>query len=193
MRVIKLGAAACVGVIVVAAAPPVSAKPIEQEHYSFQDSDTFTDTECGEPITIDYAAEFSGLFKLKPGRHGDPTPYLFDNYSGVETYTNIANDETATIRHQGLFKDVHIEHVDGTVYRFTAIETGRPVVVFGPDGERLIFDRGRIRYTVLIDTQGDADLSNDVFIGDADAPDVAGPHPIFFEEAAFCDLLDVLR
>ena len=100
MRVIELGAAVCVGAIVVAAASPVSAKPIEQEHYSFQESDTFTDTECGEPITIDYAAEFSGLFKLKSGRHGDPTPYLFDNYSGVETYTNVANGKTATLRHK---------------------------------------------------------------------------------------------
>jgi hypothetical protein len=128
-----------------------------------------------------------------PGRHGDPTPYLFDNYSGVETYTNVANGKTATLRHQGLYKDVHIEHVEGTVYRFTAIETGRPVVAIGPDGKKLIFDRGRIRYTFLVDTKGDADLSNDVFLGDVGAPDVAGPHPIFFEEADFCDLLDVLR
>ena len=193
MRVIKMGAAICVGAIIVAAASPVSAKPIEQEHYSFQDFDTFTDTECGEPITIDYAAEFSGLFKLKSGRHGDPTPYLSDNYSVVETYTNVANGKTATLRHQGLYKDVHIEHVEGTLYRFTAIETGRPVVAIGPDGETPIFDRGRIRYTVLIDTQGDADLNNDVFLSDVVAPDVAGPHPIFFGEADFCDLLDVLR
>jgi len=193
MRVIKVGAAVCVGAIVVAAASPVSAEPIEQEHYTFQASDTFTDTECGEPITIDYTAEFSGLFKLRPGRHGDPTPLVFDNYSGVETYTNVANGKTATIRHEGLFKDVHVEHVEGTVYRFTAIETGRPVVVFGPDGNRLIFDRGRIRYTFLVDTKGDADPDNDEFLGEGAAPDVAGPHPIFFDEAVFCDLLDVLR
>ena len=193
MRVIKVGAAVCVGAIVVVAASPVSAKPIEQERYTFQDSDTFTDTECGEPITIDYTAEFSGLFKLKPGRHGDPTPLISDNYSGVETYTNVPNGKTATLRHQGLFKDLRVEHVEGTLYKYTAIEAGRPVVVIGPDGKKLIFDRGRIRYTVLIDTQGDADPGNDVFVGEVAAPDVAGPHPIFFEEADFCDLLDVLR
>ena len=193
MRVIKMGAAVCAGAIVVAAAAPVSAKPITREHYSFQESDTFTDTECGNPITIDYTAAFSGLFKLKSGRHGDPTPYLFDNYSSVETFTNVANDKTATVRHQGLFKDMRITHVEGTVYRFTAIEAGRPVVVFGPDGTKLIFDRGRIRFTFLVDTLGDADISNDVFLGDDVPPDVAGPHPIFFEEADFCDLLDLLR
>ena len=40
-RVIKMGAAVCVGAIVVAAASPVSAQPIERERYSVQESDTF--------------------------------------------------------------------------------------------------------------------------------------------------------
>ena len=162
---------------------PVAAAPLEREHYSFEDSDTFTDTECGAPITIDYTGKFSGVFMLKDRKPGGPTPpYLFDNYSGVET-----------IRHQGLYKDVKISHVEGTVYQFTAIETGRPVVVRGPDGERLVFDAGHIRYTFLVDTLGDADLDNDVFLGDVSDPDIAGPHPVFVGDVDFCDLLDVLR
>ena len=88
--------------------------------------------------------------------------------------------------------DFRIVRVEGTVYHFTAIETGRPVVVFGPNGERLIFDRGRIRYSFVVDTKGDTDLSNDEFLADFE-PAVAGPHPVFFEEADFCDLLDLLR
>lgn len=191
MRLVSVGAL-CASVVVVMAAAPVAAKPLEREHYTSVDTDTFTDTECGASITIDYVGEFRGLFMLKSGRRGDPTPYFFDNYSGVETYTNVANGKTATIKHQGLFKDLHIVRVEGTVYHFTAIETGRPVVVFGPDGERLIFDRGRIRYSFAVDTKGDADLSNDEFV-EGFEPDVAGPHPIFFEEVDFCDLLDLLR
>lgn len=172
----------------------VAAAPLEREHYSFEDSDTFTDTECGAPITIDYTGEFSGVFMLKDKKPGGPTPpYLFDNYSGVETYTNVANDKTATVTHQGLYKDVRIEHVEGTIYRFTAIETGRPIVVHGPDGETLVFDAGRIRYTFLVDTLGDADLDNDVFLGDVGEPDVAGPHPVFVGDVDFCDLLDLIR
>jgi hypothetical protein len=31
---------------------------------------------------------------LKQGRGGDPTPYAFDNYSSVETFTNVANGQT---------------------------------------------------------------------------------------------------
>jgi hypothetical protein len=191
VRVVSVGVA-CVGALVVGLASPAGAEPIEREHYSFRESDTFTDTECGAPITIDYAAEFSGLFMLKEGRAGDPTPYLFDNYSAVETYTNVANGKTFTLIHQGLFKDLQIELVEGTVYQFTAIETGQPVFGIGPDGKKFPIDRGRIRYTFFVDTQGDADLSNDVFLG-SEEPDVAGPHPVLVGDADFCDLLDALR
>lgn len=150
----------------------------------------FTETECGDPITIDYHIEGSGVFMLKEGRRGDPTPYFFDNYSAVETFT--ANGKTATVEHNGLFKDQSIELVEGTVYQFTAIESGRPIVAHGPDGERLVFDAGRILFSALIDTEGDADLENDVFLEEGE-PQVAGPHPVFFGEADFCDLIDLLR
>ena len=50
----------------------------------------------------------------------------------------------------------------------------------------------RIRYSFVVDTKGDTDLSNDEFLADFE-PAVAGPHPVFFEEADFCDLLDLLR
>jgi hypothetical protein len=129
---------------------------------------------------------------LKEGRAGDPTPYVFDNYSGVETYTNVANGKTFTLTHEGLYKDLQIELVEGTVYRFTAIETGRPVSGIAPDGTKINLDRGRIRYTFFVDTLGDTDLSNDVFLGEEE-PDVAGPHPVFVGDADFCDLVDALR
>ena len=166
----------------------VAASPLQREHYSFEESDTFTITDCGDPITIDFTVASSGVFMLKDKKPGGPTPpYLFDNYSTVETFTNVANHKTVTITHQGLYKDVQIEHVEGTIYRFTAIETGRPFVAFGPDGQRLVFDRGRIRYTFLVDTQGDADLDNDVFLGDGRDSDVAGPHPVFVGGFDLCD------
>jgi hypothetical protein len=191
MRAISLGVG-CVAALVLTSAAPVAAAPIEREHYEFDESELFTETECGEPITLDYHVEGSGVFMLKQGRGGDPTPYYFDNYSAVETFTNTANEKTATLEHQGMTKDVKIELVEGTIYRFTALESGRPIVAYGPDGERLIFDAGHIRYSWLIDTQGDADLENDVFLEEGE-PQVAGPHPVFFEEVDFCDLIDLLR
>lgn len=191
LRLLPLVGAAWAATILVLPAA-AAAEPLEREHYAGEDSDTFTDTECGAPITIDYTVEYSGLFMLKEGRRGDPTPYLSDNYFAVETYTNVANGKTMTFTHQGLYKDVRVEHVEGTVYLFTAMEVGRPVVVSGPDGKTLISDRGRIEVQFLVDTVGDDDLDNDVWIADVDSS-VAGPHPIWFGEADFCDALDVIR
>ena len=165
MRVFRTFVALCAGALVVAIPAGASAKPIVHEHYEETESDTFTDTECGAPITIDYSAEFSGVFKLQVKKATAPIPLFSDNYSGVERYTNVANGKTVTLLHQGLFKDVHVELVEGTIYRFTAMESGRPVVAIGPDGKKLIFDRGRLRYTALIETFGDGDSDNDVFLG----------------------------
>jgi len=38
----------------------------------------------------------------------------------------------------------------------------------------------------------EADLGDDEFLAEAE-PDVAGPHPVFVEDAGFCDLLDAIR
>ena len=191
MRLISVGALGASAVVVMAAAP-VAAKPLEREHYTSVDTDTFTDTECGAAITIDYPGNSRGCSCSRRAGAAIRRPTSSTTTRGVETFTNVANEKTATIKHQGLYKDLRIVRVEGTIYLFTAIETGRPVVVFGPDGERLIFDRGRIRYSFAVDTKGDADLSNDEFV-EGFEPDVAGPHPIFFDEADFCDLLDLLR
>jgi hypothetical protein len=94
--------------------------------------------------------------------------------------------------HQGLFKDKRIELVEGTIYRFTAIETGRPVSGIAPDGTKVNLDRGRIRYPFFVDTQCDSDPGNDEFLAEVE-PDVAGPHPVFVGDAGFCDLLDAIR
>ena len=184
-------AIACASGALLAVTQAASAAPLEREHYSDSFDDTFTDTECGDPITIEYHNEFSGVFMLRDGRRGDPTPYFFDNYSSVESFTNVANDKTATITHNGLFKDLRVELVEGTTYRFTALESGRPVLVIGPDGRRLVFDAGRIFWTFVVDTMGDQDLSNDVFL-EGFPPGVAGPHPIL-ESGDFCLFLDLLR
>ena len=82
---------------------------------------------------------------------------------GGRDVTNVANDRTVTITNQGLYKDLQIAHVEGTVYRFAAIETGRPFVA--SDGRTSPVRRGALRYRFLVDTLGDTDLGNDVFLG----------------------------
>src|SRR5262245_9580702 len=108
MRVVSLGAACAVGAVLAIAAP-AAASPPPSNHYSFRDESTFTNTDCGDPITVNYVNESSGLFKLKNGSK----LLFFNNYSSVETYTNVANGKTATIVSQGLFKDLHKENLGG--------------------------------------------------------------------------------
>ena len=188
----KLRIAACFGALIVTMPTVAEAKPLERERYDIAITETFTDTECGDAITIDHTAHLTGLIMIKPGRAGDPNPYFFENFSGVETFTNVDNGLTATVTEKGLIKDLQIEQLEGTVIKVTAIETGRPIAVYGPDGKTLLFDAGRIRFTFYVDTLGDENPENDVTVGE-DPPAVAGPHPVFVGEVDFCDLLDVLR
>src|SRR5262245_40734815 len=109
MHLLKSLAVASAGALVLVLPTTASAKPIVHDHYEESFTDSFTDTECGDPITVAYAGEFSGQFMLKERKGSAPVPYLVDNYSGTETFTNVANDKTFTIRHQGIFKDVHVE------------------------------------------------------------------------------------
>jgi len=184
-------AAAFAGGAVVVGAQATSAKPIEREHYSGTFEETFVEDECGDALEINYTNEWSGLFMLKAPRGDNPTPYFFDNYSGVETYTNALTGATAQLVHNGIWKDIKIELIEDTTYRFTALEAGRPVVVIGPDGQRLVFDAGAIMWTFVVDTKGDQDLDNDVWLEDP-TPDARGPHPIL-ENGDFCEFVDLIR
>lgn len=165
------------------AAPAVSAAPLVREHYSFTESFTFDD--CG--FLVEGEVTGHGLFMLKQGHAGDPTPYLFDNYDVTETLTNPANGEWITITHNALYKDVRITNVEGTVYDFVAHETGQPFVVRDMDGKVIIRDRGNLVHMFTVDTQGDSDLDNDVFIEGSFSFVDHGKHPGFTFD--FCAML----
>jgi hypothetical protein len=165
------------------ATPAVSASPLVREHYSFTDSFTFDD--CGFLVQDEVTGQ--GLFMLKQGHAGDPTPYLFNNYDVTETITNPANGEWITITHNGLYKDVRITNVEGTVYDFVAHETGQPFVVRDMDGDVILRDRGNLVTFFTVDTQGDSDLDNDVFIEGSFSFVDHGAHPGFNFD--FCAML----
>jgi len=165
--------------LALALAVPVQAAPIEYVHYSGTDSFNFDD--CG--FVIHDEVVFEGVFMLKAPRTEGAPPRYFDNYHSIETLT--ANGRTATIEHQGLYKDLHITLVEGTIYEFVAMEAGQPFVVRDGDGNILIRDRGVLVTTFRVDTQGDTDLSNDVFIeGSWSLLKDAGSHPGFYID--FC-------
>jgi hypothetical protein len=160
-----------------------AAKPLVHENYS--GTDEFFFDECGFPI--DAVGTFSGLFILTDGRGGDPTPYVLNNYEGRTVYTNSDTGAWFTISGNGLYKDMHLTQIAGTVFRIDAMEVGRPFRVQGSDGNQIMVDRGRLLYAALLDTQGDADLSNDVFLeGTFEVLADNGAHPGFYTD--FCNL-----
>jgi len=165
--------------LILALAGPAQAAPLVREHYSGTDSFDFDD--CG--FVIHDEVTFEGVFMLKAPRADGAPPYLFDNYEAHETLT--ANGRTLTIDHQGLYKDLHITLVEGTIYQFVAMESGQPFVVRDGDGNVLIRDRGVLKTTFQVDTQGDSDLGNDVFIeGTWSLLADNGSHPGFYID--FC-------
>lgn len=165
--------------LVLALAAPVQGRPLEREHYSGTDSFDFDD--CG--FVIHDEVTYSGVFMLKAPRTDGAPPYYFDNYQTHEVLT--ANGRTATIDHQGMYKDLRISLVSGTIYQFVAIEVGQPFTVRDGDGNLLVHDRGHLRTTFQVDTKGDSDLGNDVFIeGSWSLLADNGSHPGFYID--FC-------
>jgi hypothetical protein len=158
-------------------------------HYSYVDFFTYED--CGFPV--DVSVHGNGQFRLRPGRHGDPTPYLFDNYEWHIVSTNPANGKWFREDGNGLYRDLHITQVEGTVYTFVAQETGRPYSLTAMDGTKVFVDRGRLLTTFQVDTKGDDDLGNDEFIeGSWALLDENGSHPGFFFDGDFCEIVQDL-
>lgn len=165
------------------AAAPAQAAPLERAHYSDSFSDDFDD--CGFDVHVEGTAE--GVFMLKT-RNGNPTPFYFDNYEVHLTYS--ANGKSFTQDANGLYKDLRITLVEGTIYRFEAIETGQPFVARDSDGNVVYRDRGFLGRTFLDDTKGDTDLDNDEFIeGSFEIFRDAGDHTGFYID--FCEDLVV--
>jgi hypothetical protein len=171
--------------LVVSMAAPAGAAPLERENYSGTDDYSFSD--CG--FVVNGHVEFSGVFMLKAPRNPGEPPLYFDNYEAHETLTAEGSDRVLTIDHQGLYKDLRVTQVEGTVYQFISQEAGQPFVVRDEAGNVLIRDRGLLRTTFQVDTLGDTDLDNDVFIeGTFELLADHGSHPGFYLD--FCTLLD---
>jgi hypothetical protein len=157
-------------------------------HYRGLDRFSYTcDFGQGQQIQVNGAGEHHGVFTLKSGHQGDPTPYLTDNYSWYLVSTNPANGKWFREDGNGIYKDLHITNVEGTVYTFVSQETGQPYSLTDMNGNRVFFDRGRLLTTFQVDTKGDADLSNDEFIdGSYQLLSENGAHPGYFFGGDWC-------
>lgn len=159
-----------------------------EAHYSWVDRFAYDD--CG--FLVKGSGFGSGTFRLLD-RPGNPTPYYFDNYEWHFVTTNPANGKWFREDGQGLYRDLRIANVEGTIYSFQAQETGRPYTITDMNGRKIYFDRGRLLTTFQVDTKGDADLSNDEFIEDSWALLAEnGDHPYFFFDGDWCALVQQL-
>jgi len=151
----------------------------------FSGMDRFHYEDCGVPVDVTATDEHT--FSLKSGRHGDATPYYFDNYEWHAVSRNPDNGKWFREDGQGLYKDLTITKVEGTVYTFVSQETGRPYTLTDMNGNRVFFDHGRLLTTFQVDTKGDADLSNDEFIeGSFALLAENGDHPNWFWDGDWC-------
>jgi hypothetical protein len=174
--------------LVFAGAAQAVAKPLEHEHYQGTDTWVLEDF-CGTDWNVD--STFGGNFMLKAPRGDNPTPYFFDKYRWSDVLTDVSDpDRVFTVSGNGLWRDQRITLVEGTTYHFEVHEAGAPVTV-SVDGRILVRDRGMIVWEFTVDTKGDADLSNDVFVSDEGPTTVHGPHDeLFMDDAERCALLD---
>jgi hypothetical protein len=172
------------------AVAPVAAETLVREHYEGSESGEWSD--CG--YTYEFEGRWSGVFSLKSGHAGDPTPYLTDNYSWDWINRNPENGKWFTEHGNGQYKDLKITNLGGTVYRFVAQESGSPFTIVTSDGEKISMDRGLLRVTFVVDTLGDADIENDIH-DDASFELIAdrGAHPQWHRTLEdYCEVVNSL-
>ena len=161
---------------------PAAGTVVNRGHYA--DTDAFSFVDCGG-ITFDVASTFSGQFRIKATK--DPEAFLVrDTFQFRDVITNRATGKWFVLRGIVNFHEIKYRHVSGTIYEFTANETGQPFVIEDSSGRVVVRDRGNIRRSALFDTRGDGQPGAD-FIVETHVS-VRGPHPAFDDPNLFCDV-----
>jgi hypothetical protein len=165
----------------IALAGAASATTIQREHYSGTDSFSYDD--CGP--TVDVEVSFSGVAHLRVGKGKDASAFfLHDNYEYREVHTS-ETGAVLIVTGNGVFQEVEATRIEGTTFRFSAVNSGQVFTVTDESGNVLARDRGTVRETILLDTKGD-DVPGGIFIEQL-AFELRGPHPGF--EFDFCTIL----
>ena len=162
-------------------AGPAAGTIADRGHYAETESSSFVD--CGG-ITFDEVNTFSGQYMLKATK--DPEAFLLrDTFQFRDVITNRATKKWFVLRGIVNFHEIAYRHVSGTIYEFTANESGQPFVIEDSSGRVVVRDRGNIRHTALFDTLGDAQPGAE-FIEETHTL-VRGPHPAFDDPDTFCN------
>lgn len=169
--------------IAVTLASPVSATVILRDHYS--DDYAFSFDDCG--FWIDVSGHAEGVAQIRVGKGELRTAFfLHDNFSFLETWTRRDTGESFTLGANGLFQETRATHVEGTIFEFTSVLAGVPLIAWDSDGNVILRDRGVVRQVLQFDTLGD-DVPGGEFVAEVSFS-VHGPHPgLDFDP---CSLLD---
>lgn len=155
------------------------------ERGQFAGTDTFS-YEC-DGFDVAGEVEFAVRFHLRTGKGAnDDAFFQHDTFRVTEIHTHSETGQVLIVSGHGVNQEVKATRVDGSVFEFTSIQAGQPLVVRDEAGNLLLRDRGVIRFVYLFDTLGD-DVPGGEFIADVDVQ-VRGPHPGFFID--ICSLFD---
>ena len=165
---------------------PAEARVLERQRYS--GSFSVDEVNCGRRQHIE--GTFTGVSMLKAPR-ADLPPRLLDNYDIHEVFTEAGGDGYI-IDQTGLYSDLQVRHVRGSLYRYTAINAGQVFTIRTLGGKAVYRNRGLLKFTFLVDTLGDSDYGNDVFLEDTlRLLRVAGKHPILTaSDEEYCAVID---
>jgi len=173
-----------------AMALPAQATVIDEpRHYSDSGSDDFT--ECGFEIHVDFSA--SGTTRTRVGKRDLDTAFFgLDNYEFTAKWTNTANGRFFTIWGDGVVRDVKATHIEGSIFQFTTVESGRPFNLVDASGRVLLRDRGAIRETYTFDTDPVGHPGPGGIYLEQLALRISGPHPGFMSDEEFCAVITPL-
>jgi hypothetical protein len=169
-RLRRLAAAGAGVLLVLVSVAPAFATVGFKEHYSFDYDFTY---DC-DGTTISVVGHAEGVSHIRVGKGDRDTAFFaHDNYEFTETHTNPDGD-FLVITGNGLFQETRAVHLEGTLFAFSAVNSGQPFTVYDEDGNVLVRDRGTIRATIVFDTLGD-DTPGGEFI-EVLSFEVGGPH-----------------
>jgi hypothetical protein len=171
--------AAASAVLVVGVTAPAQAAPSRWEINS--GTETLSFEACGLQFTgVETITE---RLKWRQPREAGAPALQFAAYRSHAELT--ANGVTLTFDGQGLFKDRQATLVEGTVWEFVVSNLGLPSTVRDSSGRVLVRDRGVITWSFQVDTLGDLDPDNDLFIEQGPVLADKGEHPGFSRD--FCE------
>ncbi len=149
---------------------------------------SFTNEDC-EGLFFDVEGSDRGYEIIYNVPGSDGQAFLQDlRYTYHEVWTNPANGHQAFVSGSARSREVKAEHVDGNVWRFLVVLTGKPFVVKNEHGRTVLAEWGRLVRSTDFDTLGDSEPGGE-FV-DETLLSTRGNWPTWEEDFDWCGFVD---